>query len=134
MADDAETEPDEQIPPKTQPQTPDVKPSPVQDNTPKSLEQEVKELREEVQRIRNENEARKKLEVPEEEKSKSVEDILSAAGRQYTLLKKGTIGLEYQLDYSYYSGDVFPILRRSNAGPTTTLPTPLLGNMPFGTI
>ncbi len=94
---------------------------------PKSLEQEVQELREEIQRIRNENEARKILEVPEEEKSKSVEDILSAAGRQYTLLKKGTIGLSYTFNYSYFSGDVISeattVERRANHNLTNTINT-----------
>ncbi|MCX5848788.1 MAG: transporter [Deltaproteobacteria bacterium] len=89
-----------------------------QDGSPKSLEQEVKELKQEVQRIRSENEARKKLEIPEEEKSKSVEDILSAVGREYSLLKKGTIGLSYTLGYSYFSGDAISdttlVEKRSN--------------------
>lgn len=79
---------------------------PKQDDPPLSLQQEVQELRKEVQRMRDEGEARKRLEVPEEEKSKSVEDILSAVSRQYTLLKKGTVGLGYTFNYSYYSGDV----------------------------
>lgn len=98
---------------------------PKKDNAPQSLEQEVKELKEEVQRIRSENEARKRLEVPEEEKSKSVEDILSAVGNQYTLLKKGTIGLQYGFNYSYYSGDVINeatrVERRANHNLTNTI-------------
>jgi HAMP domain-containing protein len=99
---------------------PEVK-KPKQDDSPQSVQQEVQELKREVQRMRDENEARKRLEVPEEEKSKSVEDILSAVSRQYTLLKKGTIGLGYTFGYSYYSGDVineaavpFAIERRSS--------------------
>ncbi len=99
---------------------PEVKKS-KQDDSPQSLQQEVQELKREVQRMRDESEARKRLEVPEEEKSKSVEDILSAVSRQYTLLKKGTVGLGYTFGYSYYSGDVinesavpFAIERRSS--------------------
>ena len=99
---------------------PEVKKS-KQDDSPPSLQQEVQELKREVQRMRDESEARKRLEVPEEEKSKSVEDILSAVSRQYTLLKKGTVGLGYTFGYSYYSGDVinesavpFAIERRSS--------------------
>lgn len=80
---------------------------PKQDEYPLTIQQEVQELKREVQRMRDENEARKRLEVPEEEKSKSVEDILSAVSRQYTLLKKGTVGLGYTFNYSYYSGDVW---------------------------
>lgn len=89
-------------PPNIQPEV--IKPK--QEELPLSLQQEVQELRKEVQRMRDENEARKRLEVPEEEKSKSVEEILSAVSRQYTLLKKGTVGLGYTFNYSYYSGDV----------------------------
>ena len=96
---------------------PEVK-KPKQDDSPQSIQQEVQELKREVQRMRDESEARKRLEVPEEEKSKSVEDILSAVSRQYTLLKKGTIGLGYTFGYSYYSGDVLNeatvVERRSN--------------------
>jgi len=96
---------------------PEVK-KPKQDDSPQSIQQEVQELKREVQRMRDENEARKRLEVPEEEKSKSVEDILSAVSRQYTLLKKGAVGLGYTFGYSYYSGDVINeatvVERRSN--------------------
>lgn len=96
-----------------------------QDNSPKSVEQEIKELRQEIKKIRGENEARKKLEAPEEEKSQSVEDILSAAGRQYSLLKKGTTGLSYSFGYSYYSGDAIDestvVLRRVNHNITNTI-------------
>lgn len=94
------------------------------DSPPQSLEQQVKELKEEIQKIRNENEARKKLEVPEEEKSKSVDDILSAVGRQYSLLKKGTIGLSYNFNYTYNSGDIIDgtlVERRVNHNLTNTI-------------
>ncbi|KQC06471.1 MAG: hypothetical protein APR62_07830 [Smithella sp. SDB] len=92
---------------------------------PQNLQQEVLELKREVQRMRDENEARKRLEVPEEEKSKSVEDILSAVSRQYTLLKKGTVGLGYTFGYSYYSGDVITdrVEQRSNHNLTNTIDT-----------
>jgi hypothetical protein len=98
------------------------------DNPPQSLEQEVKELRQEVQRIRSENEARKMLEVPEEEKSKSAQEILSAVGNQYTLSKKGTIGLQYAFSYAYYSGDIigqsggyYYVERRANHNATNAI-------------
>jgi hypothetical protein len=100
-AEDADAAIDDNSPKNSKPESIDLK----KDNSPQTLEQEVRELRQEVQKIRSENEARKKLEVPEEEKGKTIEDILSAAGRQYSLLKKGTIGLSYTFNYSYYSGD-----------------------------
>jgi len=101
----------------------------------------VQELKREVQRMRDENEARKRLEVPEEEKSKSVEDILSAVSRQYILLKKGTIGLGYTFGYSYYSGDVITdrVEQRSNHNLTNNIDVEyailnnltINGNFPF---
>jgi hypothetical protein len=113
IADDAEAAFDDDSHRSTQQEVKELK----QDDSPQSLQQEVKELRQEVQKIRNEAEARKRLEVPEEEKGKSVEDILSAVGREYTMLKKGTIGLGYTFTYAYYSGDVFEsttVERRAN--------------------
>ena len=95
------------------------------DNSPKSIEQELKELKEEIQKLRGENEARKKLEIPEEEKGQTIEDILSAAGRQYSLLKEGTVGISYAFGYSYYSGDAIDesttVLRRVNHNLTNTI-------------
>lgn len=119
-ADDAEPAIDDELPKNS----PSIVKETTIDSRPQSLEQEVKELKEEIQKIRNENEARKKLEVPEEEKSKSVDDILSAVGRQYSLLKEGTIGLSYNFNYSYYSGDVIDdtiIERRVNHNLTNTI-------------
>ena len=96
----------------------------LKDESPKSLEQKVEDLRQEIQKMRSENEARKRLEVPEEEKSKSTEDILSAVGNQYVLLKKGIIGLQYSLNYAYYSSDVVSsstIETRSNHNLTNSI-------------
>ena len=110
-----------------------------QGDSPQSLQQEVKELRQEVQKIRNEAEARKRLEVPEEEKGKSVEDILSAVGREYTMLKKGTIGLGYTFTYAYYSGDVISastlVEKRSNHNLPNTIDAEyaLLNNLTIST-
>lgn len=114
-----------------------------QESKTKGIEQEIIELRQEIQKIRSENEARKKLEVPEEEKGKEVEDILSAAGRQYTLAKKGTLGLSYGFAYSYFSSDAISdaatVERRSNHSLTNTISVDyallnnltISGNFPF---
>ncbi len=107
-------------------------------NPSQSLEQEIKDLRQEVEKMRGENEARKMLEVPEEEKNKSVEDILSAVGNQYTLLKKGTLALQYGFSYAYYSGDIiaqsggqYYVERRANHNLTNSITTEyaLLNNL-----
>ena len=68
--------------------------------------EQLKELKLQVQKLRKETEARKRLEVSEEEKEQKAVDILSAAGREYTMLKKGALSLEYNLSYAYVSGDV----------------------------
>lgn len=95
------------------------------DSAPKSIEDEIKELKKEIKKLRGENEARKKLEAPAEEKIESVEDILSAAGRQYSLLRKGTVGLSYTFGYSYFSGDAIDestvVLRRVNHNINNTI-------------
>lgn len=83
-----------------------------------TVEEQLKELKLQVEKLRKEAEARKRLEVSEEEKGKKAEDILTAAGREYTLLKKGATSLEYSFTYSYFSGDVIKdaalVEKRSN--------------------
>lgn len=83
-----------------------------------TVEEQLKELKQQVEKLRKEAEARKRLEVSEEEKGKKAEEILSAAGREYTLLKKGVTSLEYSFTYSYFSGDVIKdaalVEKRSN--------------------
>lgn len=125
MTKDAETAAKEQKASNGSKTSPDEIKEQNQDDSTKSIEQEIKELKQEIKKLRGENEARKKLEIPEEQKSESVEDILSAAGRQYSLLKKGTVGLSYTFGYSYYSGDAIDestvVLRRVNHNITNTI-------------
>ncbi len=82
------------------------------------IEEQLKELKLQVDKLRKETGARKRLEVSEEEKGKKAEEILSAAGREYTLLKKGSTSIEYGFNYSYFSGDVIKdtaiVEKRSN--------------------
>lgn len=72
----------------------------------KELEEQLETLQTEVEELRKEAKARKRLEITEEEKSEKEKEILTAAGRQYTLLPRYTLGLEYNLRYMYYSYDV----------------------------
>lgn len=71
----------------------------------KELQQEVKDLKDKVQTLMDAREVREELEATEEEEKKEEEDILSAAGRQYTLLQKGRLGVEYKLEYTYFDYD-----------------------------
>ena len=75
------------------------------ENTLESFQEKILRLEKEVQKLREESEARKILEMTDEEKSEKEKDILSAAGREYTLLKKGTLGLENNFKYSFHSTD-----------------------------
>ncbi|HMA67227.1 MAG TPA: SPOR domain-containing protein [Desulfosalsimonadaceae bacterium] len=69
------------------------------------LQKQVKDLQEQVKTLMDAREVREELEATEEEKKKEEEDILSAAGREYTLLQKGRLGVEYKLSYSYFDYD-----------------------------
>ena len=70
------------------------------------LQKQIEGLQQEMTQMREEAEARKKLEITEEEKAETGKDVLSAAGRQYTLLQKDTLEVEYRFDYTYFSYDV----------------------------
>lgn len=72
----------------------------------RELQEQMEILTEEVRSLREEAEARKKLELTEEERGEREKEILEAAGREYTLAKKGTLAFEYSLAYSYFSSDV----------------------------
>ena len=76
------------------------------DQSPAGMARQLKELKQQVEKLRTEGEARKRLEVSEEEKEKKAGDILTAAGREYTLMKKGSLSLEYSCLYSYFSSDI----------------------------
>lgn len=71
----------------------------------KELQEEVESLKEQVQTLLDAREVREELEATEEEKEEEEEDILSAAGRQYTLLQKGRLGVEYKFNYTYFAYD-----------------------------
>ena len=70
------------------------------------LQGELETLQQEMKQLREQQEARRKLEITEDEKSAKEKEILQAAGREYTTMKKNTLGLEYNFNYQYYSYDV----------------------------
>ncbi|MCF8025073.1 MAG: SPOR domain-containing protein [Desulfobacteraceae bacterium] len=69
------------------------------------LREQVNELQEQVKTLLEAEEVRSALEGSEEEEREKEEDVLSAAGRQYTLLQKDKLGLEYGIEYGYYPYD-----------------------------
>ena len=65
----------------------------------------IQALEEMVSVLQEESEVRRQLEVTEEESSQEEEDILEAAGREYTLTKAGNLKFSYGFGYSYSQYD-----------------------------
>lgn len=61
----------------------------------------IEELEIQLKKIEEENKARKKLEVTDEEKVQKEKEVLEAAGTEYTLDPRRTLGLDYGVSYSY---------------------------------
>jgi hypothetical protein len=70
-----------------------------------TLYNQIQTLQEEVNRLKEEAEVRKSLEMTQEEKTEKEKEILSAAGRQYTLLRKGILSVEDNVRYLFNSTD-----------------------------
>lgn len=66
----------------------------------------LEDMQKKIDRLEAESAARKKLQITEEEKEQKEKEVLTAAGREYTLLSKGTLELEYKVAYAYSSRDV----------------------------
>lgn len=67
----------------------------------KALYKELTTLRTEVEKLKAEAEAREKLRITEAEEEKEEEEILSAAGREYTMAEKGTLTFDYSFGYTF---------------------------------
>ena len=80
---------------------------------PDSLQQQIKSLQQKVDELQKESEARKALKISEEEKASAETEVLSAVGREYTLIPKKQLGFEYGLQYDYFSADLLEDLRNS---------------------
>jgi hypothetical protein len=78
----------------------------------RELQEQMEILEEEVMKLRDEADARKTLEVSEEERVEREKEILEAVGREYTLARKGTLSFDYSLGYSYSSYDVLESLQK----------------------
>jgi hypothetical protein len=68
--------------------------------------EKVKDLEGQVDKLKQESEARSKLRITRDEEAQKEEEILTAVDREeYTLAKKKSIGLQYTFQYSYASSD-----------------------------
>lgn len=75
------------------------------------LHQAIKALEDKLNKMSEENDIRRRLETTDEEKSSVDESILSAAGRDYTLMKPGNLGFEFNLTYT---GDAYDSVTSSS--------------------
>ena len=69
----------------------------------KDIQQKLQDLQKQVDTLKEQGRTREKLSQTAEEKSAQEKAILSAVGREYTLMPKGKLELEYSLRYEYIS-------------------------------
>jgi len=67
----------------------------------KELMDRIETLENQLRTLQEESKARKSLEITEEEKVQKEKEVLEVVGREYSLGAKGTLGLDYSLNYSY---------------------------------
>jgi hypothetical protein len=84
-----------------------------EDATLDALQQQIQSLQQKVEELQKESEARKALRISEEEQTATETAVLSAVGREYTLIPAKQLGFEYGLQYSYFSADLLEDLRNS---------------------
>ncbi len=70
------------------------------------LQKKIEILQKQVKILYDEKQARKKLVITDDEKSKKEKELLTAAGKKYSLAAKNTLVMEYDFSYSYYSNDI----------------------------
>jgi len=69
----------------------------------KDVNQKIQELQKQVDILKEQGRTREKLSQTAEEKAEQEKAILSAVGREYTLMPKGQFEVEYSLRYEYIS-------------------------------
>lgn len=79
------------------------------------LKDQIKKLEDKLTKMEEENDIRRRLETTEEEKTSGDEAILTAAGRDYTLMKPGNLGFEYSIRYA---GDSFDEVQAAGSSVT----------------
>jgi len=73
--------------------------------TMEEMQQKLQMLEQTMQRMKGESDIRSQLKITEEEAAAEEEDILEAAGQEYTLTRAGNIKFSYGLGYSYQGYD-----------------------------
>jgi hypothetical protein len=86
--------------------------APAGKNAPlEDLRRQVQVLQEQIEGLEKEAEARRMLRMTKEEESQKQTEVLTAAGREYTLIPRKNLGFEYDLIYNYFSTDILRDLR-----------------------
>jgi hypothetical protein len=81
---------------------------------PKDINQKIDDLQKQVDTLRDLGRTREKITIGEgEDKAEQEKAVLTAAGREYTMMQKGKIEPQYSLQYSYVSSS--SILTASDA-------------------
>jgi len=79
--------------------------APAQDKTPalnqQDIQRKIDELQKQVDALKEQGRTREKLSITAEEKAEQEKAVLTAVGREYTLMQKGKFELEYSLRYEY---------------------------------
>ncbi len=70
---------------------------------PRSIQQKIDDLQRQVEALKEQGRTREKLTMTAEEQSEKEKSVLTAVGREYTLMQKGKFELEYSLRYEYTS-------------------------------
>ena len=63
------------------------------------------DMQKKIDQLEAESKARKKLQITDVEKQEKEKEVLTAAGKEYSLQNKGTLELEYSLAFDYSSRD-----------------------------
>ena len=69
------------------------------------MKKRLESMEVEMKKMKEESEIRDSLQMSEEEKSKEGEEILDAAGGDYTLMRPGRLGIEYGFSYKVNTYD-----------------------------
>jgi hypothetical protein len=70
---------------------------------PEGILQKLQDLQNQVDKLREQGRTREKLTITKEEQAEQEKSVLTAAGRDYTMMQKGKIELDYSLRYEYIS-------------------------------
>ena len=94
------------------------------------LQEKINSLETMVEKLQDESDVRKQLTITEEEAAQDEEDILEAAGREYTLTEAGNIQFRLGFSYSYSEYDAIKESARVEDVADHTLSTSL--NVSYG--